>query len=62
MKHYRIRIKVVILERGQLWVSHETPIRLSSHEFKKSLPSHPDSGDAVVPGHTRLLYPAWRIG
>lgn len=34
--------KVVILERGQWWVSHELPLSPSSHEFEKKV--NPDKG------------------
>jgi choline dehydrogenase-like flavoprotein len=34
--------KVVILERGQWWVSHELPLSTSSHEFEKKV--DPDKG------------------
>src|SRR5215203_672059 len=34
--------KVVILERGQWWVSHELPLSPSSHEFEKRV--NPDKG------------------
>jgi hypothetical protein len=34
--------KVVILERGQWWVSHELPLSPSSHEFEKKV--NPDNG------------------
>lgn len=34
--------KVVILERGQWWVSHELPLSASSHEFEKKV--DPDKG------------------
>ena len=36
--------KVVILERGQWWVSHELPLSPSSHEFEKKPPDTPDKG------------------
>lgn len=36
--------KVVILERGQWWVSHELPLSPSSHEFEKKPPAKPDEG------------------
>ena len=36
--------KVVILERGQWWVSHELPLSPSSHEFEKKPPATPDEG------------------
>jgi choline dehydrogenase-like flavoprotein len=34
--------KVIILERGQWWVSHELPLSPSSHEFEKKV--NPDKG------------------
>ena len=34
--------KVVILERGQWWVSHELPLSPSSHEFERKV--NPDKG------------------
>lgn len=36
--------KVVLLERGQWWVSHELPVSPSSHEFEKKPPATPDKG------------------
>jgi choline dehydrogenase-like flavoprotein len=36
--------KVVILERGQWWVSHELPLSPSSHEFEKKPTATPDEG------------------
>jgi choline dehydrogenase-like flavoprotein len=34
--------KVILLERGQWWVSHELPLSASSHEFEKKV--NPDKG------------------
>jgi len=36
--------KLVILERGQWWVSHELPLSPGSHEFEKKPPATPDKG------------------
>ena len=49
--------KVIILERGQWWVSHELPLSPSSHEFEKKV--NPDKGIREYLDSTDNPYRTW---
>lgn len=50
--------KVVILERGQWWVSHELPLSPSSHEFEKKV-GPPDKGIREYLETNDIHYRTW---
>ena len=51
--------KVLILERGQWWVSHELPLSPSSHEFEKKPPASPDKGIREYLETNDIPYRTW---
>jgi choline dehydrogenase-like flavoprotein len=50
--------KVIILERGQWWVSHELPLSPSSHEFEKKIGT-PDKGIREYLETNDIHYRTW---
>jgi len=49
--------KVIILERGQWWVSHELPLSPSSHEFENKV--NPDKGIREYLENNDIPYTTW---